>query len=150
MLLMSKLWVTTLAGLALGLAACRPSDPDKSYEVWELRTFKDEAKSHEQVILICIYTNHFERRPVGYHRLQSKGIVVRSYKGDWQVGEPILLHDELESVPEGWVPPVGYLMYYMLNTHTNGPVWAEPGEEWEYKPQFERSLELMFPRGGRK
>jgi hypothetical protein len=148
---MNSLRAIVFACLALGFAACRSSDPDQRYKAWELGIFKQEAKSHEQVILVCIYTNHFVRMPAGhYHRLEGEGVVVRSYKGDWRVEEPIALRHQVESAPEGWTPPVGFLQYYLLNAHTNEPIWVDVGEAWDYKPQFERALELMFPRGGRR
>ena len=133
--------------LALGLIGCRSADPDRSYRAWLFDNFRREAAAHKHVLLVCIYESRFEWKPLpSYHHLDCKGIVVRSYKGTWGVGERIALHHELESAPKEWQPPVGYLEYLLVDEHSAEPIGVDVGEDWEYTPEFGRRVAQLYAR----
>ena len=88
--------------------------------------------------------------PSGYHHLDCKGTVVRSYKGDWKVGEQITLHHEVESAPEGWTPTVGYLEYLLLDKHTTDPIDIDVGDDLDYAPDIDHGLQFVYSKGERQ
>ena len=98
-------------------------------------------QTHQHAVLVCIYENNLERRSLPYkHRVDGKATVVRSYKGTWQIGETINFSRDLESVPQDWKPSVGFLAFLFLDTHSANSTPIDVGEEWLYKPEFERAL----------
>ncbi|EEF63318.1 hypothetical protein [Pedosphaera parvula] len=135
--------VSLTIGMVVASAGCHSTatTADQKYSAWEVETFKKEAQSHQDVVLVCIYENQLQRMPLPHkHRVNSKATVVRSYKGAWQVGEPIAFYRVLESVPQDWKPNVGHLVYLLFDKHTPEPVGIDTGEDWAYKPEFERAL----------
>lgn len=141
--IISKVVGLALVALVVLSAGCRSTEPvaDQKYKAWEVEAFKKEAKSHQDVVLVCIYESQLQRRPLPKkHRVDSKATVVRSYKGAWQVGEPIDFYREMESVPQDWTPNVGHLVYLLFDNHTTEPVGIDTGEDWAYKPEFECAL----------
>jgi hypothetical protein len=142
--------------LALGIVSisCRSTDPEERYRAWLSDNFKREASYHKReasyhkhVVLVCIYESHFQWMQLPHkHQLDCKGTVVRSYKGTWQVGEQITLHSEIESAPKDWKPSVGYLEYFLLDKHTTDPICVDVGEDWDYSPNFERELQLIYSK----
>jgi hypothetical protein len=140
--------ISTVAGLALVAlamvsAGCRSTEPaaDQKFKAWQVEMFRQEARSHQNVVLVCIYEDHLQRMPLPHkHRLDSKATVVRCYKGTWQVGEPIAFYQEWESVPQDWTPNVGHLVYLFFNKQSQEPIGIGTGEDWDYKPEFARAL----------
>ena len=139
--------VVSLLGLVVTVAmvgtGCHSTETasDQKFNAWEVETFKKETQSHQDVVLVCIYENQLQRRPLPHkHRIDSKATVVSSYKGVWQVGEPITFYREMESVPPDWNPNVGQLVYLLFDKRTPEPIGIDTGEDWAYKPGFERAL----------
>ena len=140
--------ISTVAGLALVAlafagAGCHSTGTaaDQEFNAWEVETFNKEAQSHQDVVLVCVYDSQLQRRPLPHkHRIDSKATVVRSYKGAWQVGEPITFYREMESLPQDWKPNVGQLVYLLFDKRTPEPIGIDTGEDWAYKPEFERAL----------
>lgn len=140
--------ISTVTGLALvaltmASAGCRSTEPvaDQKYKAWEVETFKKEVQSHQDVVLVCVCDSKLQRRPLPHkHRIDSKATVVRSYKGAWQVGEPIAFYREMESVSQDWKPNIGQLVYLLFDKRTPEPIGIDTGEDWAYKPEFERAL----------
>jgi hypothetical protein len=135
--------LSVAVAVAIATAGCRSTGTtaDQKFNAWETETFKKEAQSHQDVVLVCVYESQLQRMPLPHkHRVDSKATVVRSYKGVWQVGEPIAFYRELESVPQDWKPNVGHLVYLLFDKHTPEPVGIDTGEDWAYKPEFEQAL----------
>lgn len=131
--------------------SCCSLNEDARYREWVLSEFNRSASHAKHVVLVCIYGNHFQRKPQGYHRLDQEGIVVRSYKGDWKVGEKVTINKLLETAPASeWTPQIGYLQFLLLEEHTSDSILVNVGEDWDYSPEFEQVLEFRFPRSWRK
>ena len=124
---------------------------DRKYNAWLVDMFKQEAQSHQNAVLVCVYESHLQRRPLPHHhRADYKATIVRSYRGDRKVGEKIAYYYDLESVPQDWppvTPVVGYLEYLFFD-NTNEPIGIDVGEGWDYKPEFERVLIDSTARSG--
>ena len=135
--------VCLAVAMALAGAGCHSTESaaDQKFNAWEVETFKKEAQSHQDIVLVCVYDSQRQKRALPHkHRIDTKATVVRSYKGGWQVGEPITFYREMEAVPQDWKPNAGQLVYLLFDKHTPEPIGIDTGEDWAYKPEFERAL----------
>lgn len=130
-----------LITLVVSNDGCR-SSTDLSFGALEIDALKNGFQSHRHVVLVCVYENNLQKRPLPHkHRIDSRATVVRSYKGTWQIGESIAFSRQLESVPPDWTPSVGHLMYLFLDEHSDGPIVIDTGDAWLYKIEFEHALQ---------
>jgi hypothetical protein len=127
-------------------------DPnDAPYKEWLLGCFEKDAPRWKQVVLVRITESLFTVRPLPQkHLLETKGSVVRSYKGGWKVGEKIACSQEWESVPKDWRPPDGKLVVLFLDEHNLRGVGLDVGQVWHYDQDLESVLRRVFSSIARK
>ena len=105
---------------------------------------------HPQVLLVRVKESHLQRKPVvylgvrGYQGIvDSEGVVVRCYKGDWKVGERILLHEQFDFIPDRW-ERAGELRFIMTDKHVRDRIDIGIEDRWDYQPEFDRALQLSY------
>jgi len=153
---MHILRVILFMAFAFMSGGCRSSDnadSDPRWQAWLLSTIKEEAAAHQHALLVRIDESHLRRVPMVYKGVvwdqgfvDSKGTVVRSYKGTWKVGERIAIHEEHEAVGKDWTPDIGQLHFIMIDTHTTEPIDVLGEEKWDYQPEFDRALQFEYSK----
>jgi hypothetical protein len=76
-----------------------------------------------------------------------KATVVRSYKGDWKVGEQLAFVHYVDAPAPTNSPtePSGNLMFVFAREHTSAEMKLDTGEFAAYQPKLEPALDWMFP-----
>ena len=148
------LTIVALLGLALLPTGCQ-SKSDLSWYRDGWRGFSyAEAESYlnnfKNVILVCITQDHVEdldpKKPESWSVLCFSGTVVRTYKGDWSVGERISFAHALDSrVKKQKNVRVGALMFLYTDIHTDTQFGVETGGFEKYDPGTDRLLQSVYP-----
>jgi hypothetical protein len=140
-----KIWsVIFFSAVGVVCVSCKhtdSADEDARYQAWCLSAIKAQAVSHQSAVLVLIDECHVPRPE---RVLDFSGTVVRSYKGSWKPGEQIAWYRGLEFIPDKLPPLVGKLEIILTDEHTNGLIYCEPGVEWDYQPDFDRALRLIY------
>jgi hypothetical protein len=125
---------------------------------WTIKTRNDSfdaytvprvAHAANHVLLVRVEEDHLQRQTLW--TLQGKATVVRSFKGTWTPGETVTF-EEYPEIPSNETPngPLsnqmsGQLYFFFVNTHTNGPIGLDTGDEWPYDPAIEARLASRKP-----
>jgi hypothetical protein len=140
-----------MAVLLAGSTGCRSTAPDaKSLLEWGWENARD-AKAHldcyKHIFVACIYEDHWEDRgPHEYSRYHFKATVARVYKGDWRVSERGSFVEGLDyPVPKVWNSNAGRLILVLTDKHTNGEIYLDTGDRFNYGPKLERVLQFLYP-----
>jgi hypothetical protein len=111
----------------------------------ESRAYLD---TYKHILIICVYEDHWEDRgPRRFSLHRFRATVVRSYKGDWKVGERIAIVHATDaralSTPNG---DAGCLMFAFTDKHKTSEISLETGSFGNYSPDLERLLQSLFPQ----
>jgi hypothetical protein len=111
---------------------------------------KECLQNYKHLMLVCITEDHVEdinpARASSWSRLCYKGTVVKTYKGDWAVGERVAFAYGLDSTVEKQSNrSVGELRFVFTDVHTNMVFGVENGEIERYTPETDRLLRSLFP-----
>jgi len=131
---------------------CRSKDSNVS--IFHSGGWEDakDAKSHldayKQVLVACIYEDHWEDR--GPHRLSLhhyKATVVRTFKGDWHVSERVaLVHGVDAPALTTSNADAGRLVFVFLNEHTDAEISLDTGDFGAYSADVEHALQIVYPQ----
>jgi hypothetical protein len=76
-----------------------------------------------------------------------KATVVRTYKGDWSIGDRIALVSGVDyRVPATTNGSAGSLMFVFTNERTSAEVGVDTGDLGDYDESLERILQCVFPK----
>lgn len=150
---MKRLSILILIGV-LGLVGCRSSDFNaRVFHTWGWENAK-EAKAYldqfQHVLVADVYEYHWE--DLGPNRLTPyhfKGTVVRSYKGDWKVGETVAFIHRVDAPAPTNAPPAhgrGEQMFIFTNEHTDAEIGVDTGDFGTYNAEYAPALEFAFSR----
>jgi hypothetical protein len=110
-------------------------------------TFLRDARLMSQVVMVCVFEDRLTRMPPGdYHRWDGTATVVRSFKGDYKVGEILKFHRPMEAWPENWAPRKGRLMFFLDDATRREEMLLDTGQCWEYSAMLERAAESELLR----
>ena len=143
---MKRFWCILVVGLlAAGCRSPRNRDP-LAHSPWEENTYS-HLNSFKHVMAVCIYQDHCEDRgPHRYSLHHFKATVVRSYKGDWRVGDKIALVHGVDapavSVTNG---VAGCLMFVFTDKRTDAEIGVDTGEFGNYSPELDEVIRYVFP-----
>jgi hypothetical protein len=143
---MHRFWPIFVAGLlAVG---CRSTDTAAilAHSPWEENT-KPYLDSFKHVLVVCVYQDHWEDcGPHRYSQYHFKATVVRSYKGEWKIGDRVALVHGVDapaiSVTNG---VAGYLVFVFTNEHTDAEIAVDTGEFANYSPELDAVIQCVFP-----
>ena len=148
-------FVAIAAALAMAALVGCSTPTAQSWYRNEWRGFScTEAREYlhgiRNVFLVCITEDHVEdldpAKPASWSVLCFEGTVVRSYKGDWRVGEKIRFAHALDSTVEKRSNTrIGELVFLFTDVHTNTEFGVETGEFEKYRPETDRLLKSLFP-----
>ena len=98
--------------------------------------------------MVCIYEDHWEDRgPHKYSLHHLKATVIRTYKGDWSIGERVAIVHGMDAPALTTSNGVaGYLKFVFTNEHTKAEVGLDTGDFANYDPELERVLQCVFPQ----
>lgn len=107
-------------------------------------------EDYRNVILVCVTEDHVEdldpTRSSSWSVLCFKGTVVKTYKGDWTVGERVAFAHALDStVKKQSNTRVGHLTFVFTDVHTNKEFGVLTGDFENYLPETDRLLRSLFP-----
>lgn len=142
-------------GALMVIVGCR-SAPEHSWykDGWRGGFSYADARQYlngyAHVLVVCITEDHVEdldpTRPDSWSVLCFEGTVVKSYKGDWAVGEKVAFAHALDgTVKKQSNTRVGDLMFLFTNAHTNTEIGVETGDFERYLPETDRLLRSLFP-----
>ncbi|GEM_PF-1163854 len=153
--------LTLLLGFGTGLAGCR-SKPDLSwYETawpnasgWRGFSFQEAQEyleGHQQVMMVCITQDHVEdvdpSKENSWSVYSFSGTVVRTYKGEWKVGERIQFTHALDSrVKQEENRKVGELLFLYTDVYSPNRFNIETGGFERYSVRTSRLLSAVFPQ----
>jgi len=89
---------------------------------------------------------------LGPHRLTPwhyKATVVKSYKGDWTVGERVaFVHCVDAPAPTSSISkrPDGQLVFIFTNEHTNSEIGLDTGEWGAFREDMAPALDYLYPQ----
>ena len=141
--------------LLAAAGGCRCADCDKVYARWfweDAEGTKAHFDGYKDVVLVRVDEDVLVDG--GQHRLSMhhfKGTVVRSYKGEWNISEPIAFVQGLDySTATRTNRCVGNRMVLLINEHTNDEIGVDTGDALRYDGQFKRVLQCYFRPSQRK
>jgi len=145
--------IAVIGVLSVGCHDRDSAESDAHYHAWLLVAIKGEAASHQNALLVRIDESQTRVVPFDsqgkYYQgfMDSKGTIVRSYRGSWKVGERIAIREERhEGVTTNWSPRlgVGQLFFILTDKHTSEPIDILGEEKWDYESDFDRALQLVY------
>jgi hypothetical protein len=146
---MVRFWPIIVAGLLL--TGCRSTDCGSVYarSPWEdAEGAKTFLNAYKHILVVCVYEDHEEDRgPHRYSLHHFKATVIRTFKGDWRIGERIALVHGVDApavaTTNGYA---GYLMFVFTNGHTNAEINVDAGDFGNYDEELGRVLQCAFPK----
>lgn len=77
--------------------------------------------------------------------------MVRSYKGDWKLGDSISLVHGVDAPATSITNGVaGRLMFVFTREHTDAEISVDTGEFPNYSPELDNVIRYVFPERGRR
>jgi len=148
---MHKLCVIIFVGLLGTAVGCRSTGTNAT--VFRDTMWEDAKDAHvkldrfRNVFAACIYEDHWE--DLGPHRLAPHhytATVVRTFKGDWHVGERISFFQgiDMRALHETNAC-AGLLVFISTSEHTTAEIGLDTGDYGHYDSGVERALELVYP-----
>jgi hypothetical protein len=141
--------VILVSGLLVGFVCCRSGDSTAAFRdtIWgDFREAKAHLDAYKQVILVCVYEDHWEDRgPHEYSFHHFRSSVVRTYKGDWKISEKAAFVHGVDDQAKTAVNAVaGELIFLFTDAHTNAEFGVMAGDFVPYDSQTDRLLQLIF------
>jgi hypothetical protein len=150
---MQKFFVLFVLGLLIFSVGCHsPTYNANFFDPWGLEGGVAGAKaswgSYSNILLVCIYEDHWEDRgPNRYSLHHEIGTVVKVYKGDWRVSEEISLVQGLDyRAPVETNKEAGNLWFVFTDQHTNSEIALDTGDYTGYDADLEPALEYIYPQ----
>ncbi len=110
----------------------------------ELKARLDE---YTNVLLVCIYEDHWEDYGAGSSGHHYKGTVVRVYKGDWRIAEGIAFGTSLDArAPAKPASCVGDLVFVFSSEPTNTEIGLDTGDLWTCNAEYAPALDRIYPQ----
>lgn len=110
------------------------------------------AKSHldayKHVFVACIYEDHWEDKGPGKYSMHHfKAMVVRTYKGDWNVSERgAFLHSMDAPASSVSNAHAGELVFVCTNEHKDTEVDLDAADWGSCNVELEYALQLVYPQ----
>ena len=154
-----KTFIVVLMCFLVSLIGCRKSEASYSWYKDTLRGLSypeaiESLNNYNNVILVCITGDQVKTqlpdsttlRPFDY--LHFEGTVVRSYKGNWKVGDRITFAHGLDyAVSDRPVNKrVGELMFVFTNLHTHEAFGVDTGDFDAYRAENDRLFQSLRER----
>jgi hypothetical protein len=148
---MHKFYVIIFVGFLAASVGCRSTGTDaKAFQATPWEDAKDahvKLDRFRHVFAACIYEDYWE--DLGPHRLAPhhyNATVIRSFKGDWHVGERVSFFQGID------MPALhktnacaGNLVFVSTSEHTTAEIGLDTGDYAGYDPEVERALEFVYP-----
>ena len=148
---MHKFCILIVVGLFAIATGCRSTSSNATFfhaGGWEnANDAKSDLDQYKNVFVACIYEDHWEDR--GTHELSPhhfKVMVVRTYKGDWNVSERGAFVNYVDTPALTTSNEIaGQLIFVLTNEHTNAEVFLDAGECGNYDAGLDRALQSVYP-----
>ncbi len=146
--LLSAIMFSGLLALSTG---CHSSAYNaRVFHSWGWENTKDASvylRDYRHVLVVWVYESHWE--DLGPNRLTPyhfKGVVVRSYKGDWKLSERIAFVHHVDSPAPTNAPSQmqGELMFVFTNEHTEAEISVATGDFGTYNEEYAPALDAVF------
>lgn len=141
--------LTLATSLLITGTGCRHVDCNRVYEqsFWEdAAGVKARMDSFRHIPGVRIDENHGEDKgPNKYSVLHFKGTVLKSWKGEWRVGEPISFvhHVDYRASTTTSNQSAGKVFFVFTNQRTEGDIGLEAGD-FGYSANVEQVLQCFF------